>query len=331
MGMKKWGGICAALSIRSKLLWIVMAILAMALIPLYLSDFLVVFVTEMLIMALFALSFNLLFGYTGLLSFGHAAYFSVGAYTTGLFLLNVSPSLPLAFLFAILIATLSAWIIGFFCVRLDEIYFAMLTLAFGMMVHTILWKWDSVTGGADGLVGIPRPTLNVFGSTIGLSSITNYYYFTLTIVGVCILILWVIISSPFGLILKSIRENHERVEFVGIPMRRYRLVSFVISGLFCGVAGALFAPFEMSIAPHIAFWTKSAEPVFMSLLGGMRIFLGPAVGAAIFMYLKEIISGYTELWMIYLGAVLIGFVIFLPGGIVGFIRGKIFASEGDTP
>jgi branched-chain amino acid transport system permease protein len=295
-----------------------MAILAMALIPLYLSDFLVVFVTEMLIMALFALSFNLLFGYTGLLSFGHAAYFSVGAYTTGLFLLNVSPSLPLAFLFAIIIATLSAWIIGFFCVRLDEIYFAMLTLAFGMMVHTILWKWDGVTGGADGLVGIPRPTLNFFGFTVGLSSITNYYYFTLIIVGICVFILWVIINSPFGLILKSIRENHERVEFVGIPMRRYRLVSFVISGLFCAVAGALFAPFEMSIAPDIAFWTKSAEPVFMSLLGGMR-------------YLKEIISGYTELWMIYLGAVLIGFVIFLPGGIVGFIRGKFFASEGNTP
>lgn len=331
MATKRWVGVFAPLNIRSKLLWIVMAILALALIPLYLSDFLVVFVTEMLIMALFALSFNLLFGYTGLLSFGHAAYFSVGAYTTGLFLLNVSPSLPLAFLLAIIIATLSAWIIGFFCVRLDEIYFAMLTLAFGMMVHTILWKWDSVTGGADGLVGIPRPTLNFFGLKVGLSSITNYYYFTLIIVGVCILILWVIINSPFGLIIKSIRENHERVEFVGISMRRYRLFSFVISGLFCGVAGALFAPFEMSIAPNIAFWTKSAEPVFMSLLGGMRIFLGPAVGAAIFMYLKEIISGYTELWMIYLGAVLISFVIFLPGGIVGFIRSKFFPSEGDTP
>lgn len=327
MGTGKWGGGFAAVSIRSKLLWIIIAILALVLLPFYLSDFLVVFVTEMLIMALFAISFNLLFGYTGLLSFGHAAYFSVGAYTAGLILIRVTPSLPLAFLSAIILATFSAWIIGYFCVRLDEIYFAMLTLAFGMMIHTILWKWDSLTGGADGLVGIPRPHLWSFD----LSNISAYYYFTLIIVGICVFILWVIVNSPFGLILKSIRENHERVEFVGISMRRYRLVSFVISGLFCGVAGALFAPFEMSIAPDIAFWTKSAEPVFMSLLGGMRIFLGPAVGAAIFMYLKEIISGYTELWMIYLGAVLIGFVIFLPGGIVGFIRSKLFASGGEMP
>lgn len=327
MGTGKWDGGFAAVSIRSKLLWIIIAILALALLPFYLSDFLVVFVTEMLIMALFAISFNLLFGYTGLLSFGHAAYFSVGAYTTGLILIRVTPSLPLAFLLAIILATLSAWLIGYFCVRLDEIYFAMLTLAFGMMIHTILWKWDSLTGGADGLVGIPRPHLWSFD----LSNISTYYYFTLIIVGICVLILWVIVNSPFGLILKSIRENHERVEFVGISMRRYRLVSFVISGFFCGVAGALFAPFEMSIAPDIAFWTKSAEPVFMSLLGGMRIFLGPAVGAAIYMYLKEIISGYTELWMIYLGAILIGFVIFLPGGIVGFMRSKLFASRGEMP
>jgi branched-chain amino acid transport system permease protein len=277
----------------------------------------------MLIMALFALSFNLLFGYTGLLSFGHAAYFSIGAYTTGLFLSHVSPSLLLAFSVAIAFSVLAAFIIGFFCVRLDEIYFAMLTLAFGMMVHTILWKWDGLTGGADGLVGIPRPKLNILLATIEFSSISSYYYLTLVVVGISVFILWIISQSPFGLVLKSIRENHERVEFLGISMKRYRLGSFVISGLFCGVAGALFAPFERSIAPDIAFWTKSAEPVFMSLLGGTKVFFGPAVGATIFMYLREIISGYTELWMIYLGTILIAFVIFLPGGILGFIFDKL--------
>ena len=316
-----------SLAWRPQIYGSVIVILGLALAPLFLTEFLKVFVTEMLIMALFALAFNLLFGYTGLLSFGHAAYFSIGAYTCGLTMLKVSPSIPLAFIAGILLATCTAWIIGYFCVRLDEIYFAMLTLAFGMMIHTILWKWDSMTGGADGLVGIPRPHLWFFD----LSNITTYYYFTLIIVCICVVILWVIVNSPFGLILKSIRENHERVEFVGINMRRYRLLSFVISGLFCGVAGVLFAPFEMSLAPDIAFWTKSAEPVFMSLLGGMSIFLGPAVGAAIFMYLKEIISGYTELWMIYLGAVLIGFVIFLPGGIVGFVYRKLHAVGKETP
>ena len=282
-----------------------------------------VFLTEMLIMILFAISFNLLFGYTGLLSFGHAAFFSIGSYVSGLVLLHVYPSIPLAFVIGVVAAAIAAWIIGYFCVRLDEIYFAMLTLAFGMMVHTIIWKWDRLTGGADGLVDIPRPNLNFLLFQVDLSSIASYYYFTLVLVAIALYVLWVIVNSHFGLALKAIRENSERLQFVGINVRRYRLISFVISGFFCGLAGALFGPFLKSITPSIAFWTKSAEPVFMSLLGGTKIFLGPAVGAVIFMYLKEIISGYTELWMIYLGAILIGFVLFLPGGIVGFLNEKL--------
>jgi branched-chain amino acid transport system permease protein len=282
-----------------------------------------VFLTEMLIMILFAISFNLLFGYTGLLSFGHAAFFSIGSYVAGLVLLHIYPSIPLAFVIGVVAATIAAWIIGYFCVRLDEIYFAMLTLAFGMMVHTIVWKWDRLTGGADGLVNIPRPDLNFFLFKVDLSSIASYYYFTLILVAISLYVLWVIVNSHFGLALKAVRENSERVQFVGINVRRYRLISFVISGFFCGLAGALFGPFLKSITPSIAFWTKSAEPVFMSLLGGTKIFLAPAAGSVIFMYLKEIISGYTELWMIYLGAILIGFVLFLPGGIVGFLYEKL--------
>jgi branched-chain amino acid transport system permease protein len=305
-----------------KLVWLVLLLLFFALTPWFLSDFAMVFLTEMLIMILFAISFNLLFGYTGLLSFGHAAFFSTGAYCTGLMLLHVTPSIPLAFLVGVLAATLAAWIIGYFCVRLDEIYFAMLSLAFGMMIHTVIWKWDRLTGGADGLVNIPRPPLNLGFLTIDLSPIIPYYYLTLILVCAALLILWIIVQSPFGMTLKAIRENSDRIQFVGINVRRYRLISFVISGFFSGLAGALFAPFLRSIAPSIAFWTKSAEPVFMSLLGGPKIFLAPAVGAGIFMYLKEIISGYTELWMIYLGAILIGFVLFLPGGIVGFMADK---------
>lgn len=282
-----------------------------------------VFLTEMLIMILFAISFNLLFGYTGLLSFGHAAFFSIGSYVTGLVLLHIYPSIPLAFVTGVVAAAIAAWIIGYFCVRLDEIYFAMLTLAFGMMVHTIIWKWDRLTGGADGLVDIPRPNLNLLLFEVDLSSINSYYYFTLVLVAIALYVLWIIVNSNFGLALRAVRENSERLQFVGINVRRYRLISFVISGFFCGLAGALFGPFLKSITPSIAFWTKSAEPVFMSLLGGTKIFLGPAVGAVIFMYLKEIISGYTELWMIYLGAILIGFVLFLPGGIVGFLNEKL--------
>jgi branched-chain amino acid transport system permease protein len=306
------------------LYWLVIGVIVLLLAPLFLSDFLIVFVTEIYIMGLFALAFNLLFGYTGLLSFGHAAYFALGAYTTGLILIRVTPSIPLAFVVGFATATLAAWVIGYLCVRLDEIYFAMLTLAFGMMIHTVIWQWDSLTGGADGLVGIPRPHF----LSIDLSDITAYYYFTLIVVGICAAILWIITRSPFGLTLKSIRENHERVEYLGVNMRRYRLIAFVISGFFSGVAGALFAPFEMAIAPETAFWTKSAEPVFMSLVGGMQIFLAPLAGAGIFMFLKEIISGYTEYWMFPLGAILIVLVIFLRGGIVGFIHEKLMAIRG---
>jgi branched-chain amino acid transport system permease protein len=308
---------------RYKYLWLIALIILLILTPLFLSSFLMVFLTEMLIMILFAISFNLLFGYTGLLSFGHAAFFSIGSYVTGLVLLHIYPSIPLAFVTGVVAAAIAAWIIGYFCVRLDEIYFAMLTLAFGMMVHTIIWKWDRLTGGADGLVDIPRPNLNLLLFEVDLSSINSYYYFTLVLVAIALYVLWIIVNSNFGLALRAVRENSERLQFVGINVRRYRLISFVISGFFCGLAGALFGPFLKSITPSIAFWTKSAEPVFMSLLGGTKIFLGPAVGAVIFMYLKEIISGYTELWMIYLGAILIGFVLFLPGGIVGFLNEKL--------
>jgi branched-chain amino acid transport system permease protein len=308
---------------RYKYLWFIALIVLLILAPLFLSSFLMVFLTEMLIMILFAISFNLLFGYTGLLSFGHAAFFSIGSYVTGLVLLHIYPSIPLAFVTGVVAAAIAAWVIGYFCVRLDEIYFAMLTLAFGMMVHTIIWKWDRLTGGADGLVDIPRPNLNLLLFEVDLSSINSYYYFTLVLVAIALFVLWIIVNSNFGLALRAVRENSERLQFVGINVRRYRLISFVISGFFCGLAGALFGPFLKSITPSIAFWTKSAEPVFMSLLGGTKIFLGPAVGAVIFMYLKEIISGYTELWMIYLGAILIGFVLFLPGGIVGFLNEKL--------
>jgi branched-chain amino acid transport system permease protein len=308
---------------RYKYLWFIALIVLLILAPLFLSSFLMVFLTEMLIMILFAISFNLLFGYTGLLSFGHAAFFSIGSYVTGLVLLHIYPSIPLAFVTGVVAAAIAAWIIGYFCVRLDEIYFAMLTLAFGMMVHTIIWKWDRLTGGADGLVDIPRPNLNLLLFEVDLSSINSYYYFTFVLVAIALYVLWIIVNSNFGLALRAVRENSERIQFVGINVRRYRLISFVISGFFCGLAGALFGPFLKSITPSLAFWTKSAEPVFMSLLGGTKIFLGPAVGAVIFMYLKEIISGYTELWMIYLGAILIGFVLFLPGGIVGFLNEKL--------
>ncbi|MFQ5854824.1 MAG: branched-chain amino acid ABC transporter permease [Anaerolineae bacterium] len=308
---------------RGRLVGVLALLALLAAMPALTSDFRTVLVTEILILALFAMSFNLLFGYTGLLSFGHAAYFGLGAYGAALILKEIRPSIPLALVGGTILATLAGLVIGYFCVRLDEIYFAMLTLAFAQMVFAIADKWTSVTGGSDGLVGIPRSPLRFLALELSIADIPRYYYFTLVLVVAASWVLWRIVNSPFGLTLKAIRESPERAEFTGIPVRHYRLMAFVLSAAFSGLAGAIFAPFERAITPQITFWSKSAEPVFMSLLGGMRIFLGPAVGSAIFMVIKEVISSRTEFWAIVLGAVLIALVIFLPGGIAHFAYARL--------
>ncbi len=299
---------------------LVVAIILLFFIPFVGSSFYTYLFIEIFIMALFAVAYNFLFGYTGLLSFGHAAYFSIGAYTSALFMMKVIPSLPLAIMAGVILSMLASTVIGYLCVRLDEIYFAMLTLAFGQMFYTIYWKWDTLTGGSDGLVNIPRPDIHIGFISIGTSSITGYYYFTLIIVLFSVLVIWRIVNSPFGLTIKSIRESPERAEFIGIPVKRYRLISFVISGTFSGLAGSLFSPFERSITPEISLWTKSAEPVIMTLLGGMKSFFGPVIGSIIYIILKELISTKTEYWMLYLGILLIFIVIFFREGIVSSIK-----------
>jgi branched-chain amino acid transport system permease protein len=214
-------------------------------------------------------------------------------------------------------------IIGYFCVRLDEIYFAMLTLAFAQILHSLVWHWNEVTGGSDGLDMVPRSPITLLGLTLDIGSIAGSYYFTLIIVAFALSILWKVVNSPFGLTLRAIRENAVRGEFVGIRVRYYLLAAFVLSGALSGLAGALFAPFQRAVTPEAMYWTTSADPVLMSLLGGPRVFLGPAVGAAIFLFMKDIISAYTEFWMISLGTVLILFVLFLPGGLAGFAWQRI--------
>lgn len=295
-----------------------LAVLALAALPLVLSRFYLLLATEILIFGLFAASFNLLFGYTGLLSFGHAAYFGLAAYVAGLLLRNAGLSVLLAIPAGVLLAALAALVIGYFCGRLDEVYFAMLTLAFAQILHSIVWHWNELTGGSDGLDMVPRPPLRLAGLTLDLGTIHGFYLFTLLVVAVALFLLWRVINSPLGLALRAIRENALRGEFVGIRIRRYRLAAFVLSGAFAGLAGALFAPFQRAVMPEAVYWTTSADPVLMSLLGGTRVFLGPVVGAGVFLFIKDIISAYTEFWMISLGTVLILFVLFLPGGLAGF-------------
>jgi len=299
--------------------WLFGFLLVLVLIPFILSRFYIYLVMEILIISLFAVSTNLLLGYTGLLSFGQAAYFGIGAYTISLLLKGSHISFLSAILCSAGLSGFVAVVIGFFCIRLRAFYFAILTLSFSQMFYVIAYKWISVTGGDDGIVGIPKGS--IWG--LDLASTTNYYYFVLIIISICISIIYLIIKSPFGEILQAIRDNSERAEFSGLNIRNYRLASFMIAGLFAGIAGAVFAPFQSIVTPDLLHWSKSVEPLLISILGGIYTFSGPIAGSVIFVFIKEWITGYTEYWMFWYGLLLLFLIIYLPGGIMGFLTGKL--------
>ncbi|MCI0372216.1 MAG: branched-chain amino acid ABC transporter permease [candidate division NC10 bacterium] len=303
---------------RGPLAGFLLAAAGLALIPWLASPFQILFSTEILIFSLYALAFNLLFGITGLLSFGHSAYYGVGGYVAAFALVHGYTSLPGALALGMAAAALAGLLIGYFCVRLDEIYFAMLTLAFSQMLFAIAWQWTEVTGGSDGILGVPRPPLRFPGGTVALESAGAFYALVAVVVLGAALLLWAVVASPFGEALRAIRENPERAEFIGIPVRRYRLAAFVLSAAFAGLAGALVAPFGRTASPELLFWTKSAEPVLMSLLGGIRVFLGPVVGVVVYLWLRDLISSrLVDYWMLVMGGIVIALVLFFRGGIVG--------------
>jgi branched-chain amino acid transport system permease protein len=284
---------------------------------LYHSDFLINYLTQILIMALFAVSLNLLVGYTGMISFGHAAYYGVGAYSVGILLQKYSTSLLGSLFVAVALAALASVIIGFFCIRLGEIYFAMLTMAFAQIVYTIVVKWTTMTGGDQGLIGgIPKPPISFFGLSLDIGAPLNFYFFTVILVIGSFIICKFIVDSPFGAILKTIRDNSLRTYFIGIPVKIYQLIIFVIAGTFAGLSGALMALFISGAYPDFTYWTKSAEPIFMILVGGMGSLLGPICGAAIFNLLTAYITMYTHLYELIMGSVLVIFILSLKKGVV---------------
>ena len=251
------------------------------------SRFYTFLANDVVIWALFATSLNLLVGYTGLVSFGHAAYFGIGAYATG------HPheearacSFLLAFPAAGVIAGLCALVFGFFCVRLTRIYFAMLTLAFAQIVWAICFKWNEVTGGEQGMPEIPYPDFDWVERVAAVAALrwaatappTTSTSSCLVLVAACLWMLRRIVASPFGRMLTTIRENAERAEFIGVNVRRYELAAFVLAGAFAGLAGGLFGIFNRGVFPDFAYWTKSSEVLIMTLLGGMGTFFGPARG-----------------------------------------------------
>lgn len=287
------------------------------------GDYYVQLCTEILIAGLLAVSLNFLLGFTGLVSLGHAAYLGVGAYAFALLTKNVYPSMWAGLAAAGASCALLAWCIGVFCVRLAGLYFAMLTLAFSQVIYTVAYYWRGVTGGDDGMLGIPRPGIGIPGAfEISLESFTVFYYFVLCVVAALLLIAWRIANSPFGRVLQAIRENPERVEFIGLPVHRYKLAAFVLAGALGGFAGGLYAAFQGYISPDLLYWTQSGEIVLMTILGGMYSFLGPAFGAGLLLFIRDTVLNFMEYWRIVVGGVLVFLVLFLPGGILGFWEGR---------
>jgi branched-chain amino acid transport system permease protein len=287
-------------------------------------------VSEILIMALFAVGLNLLIGYTGIVSFGHSAFFGVGSYTVGLMLQKFSPSLPWpvpsALLCAMIFSGIIAWVIGYFCTRLTAIFFSFLTLAFSQIIYAIIIKWESFTGGDQGLVGgIPRPPIQLFGWSIDMTSPFSLYFLTLGIAVLSFFLLKILTESPFGWILRSIRDNPERISFLGINVRKYQIIVFIISGIFSGLAGGLMALHISGSYPDHAYWTKSAEPIFMIMIGGIRVFAGPILGSIIVTELGAYLSSYIGLRGLIFGSILIIFLMISRQGILDVLTAKFLA------
>jgi branched-chain amino acid transport system permease protein len=308
---------------RRRLPWGLSLVVAALLVPALGSRFYTFVATDVTILALFAVSLNLLLGYTGLVSFGHAAYFGIGAYTAGILMKKAAVPFVLAFPAAGMLAALFALLFGFFCVRLTKIYFAMLTLAFAQIVWAICFKWNDVTGGEQGMPEIPYPDfawLEHLPLLSRLRTSDHFHLLTVLLVALCLWTLRRIVESPFGRLLTTIRENPERAEFIGVNVRRHELIAFMIAGGFAGLAGALFGIFNRGVFPDFAYWPKSSEVLIMTILGGMNYFYGPAVGALVLLVLNQQITSYTEYWPFILGSMLVVLLFVFPGGIVGALH-----------
>ena len=283
------------------------------------STFYLRFGTELLILGLFALSVDIIMGYTGLVSLGPAAFFGIGAYSGALTLLKLSNSIWLALLITLVLSGTVAWLIGYLSIRIKGVYFAMLTLAFAEMFHELAFNWQSFTGGSDGLTGVPRPEIGIPPFAFSLGNPYVYFYFVLVVVTLVYHGCVRLVNSPFGRILQAIRDNEERAEFIGYDIRVFKRRSFVISGIIGGLAGSLFALLRF-VDPEVLHWFTSAEALVMNLFGGMGTLYGPIIGAIVFLFAKDLISSYTEHWRIILGIIFVGFVLYSPQGIVGLSR-----------
>jgi branched-chain amino acid transport system permease protein len=277
--------------------------------------------THVIVYALAATALNFLLGYTGVLSFGHAAYFGLGAYGAAMTIKYLYPSTPLGMLVGVVTGTAAAALIGPLIVRLRGVYFAMCTIAFGQVFYFIAFQWRSATGGDDGLSAWHRLPLDFGVARIDiLNDPRAFYFFALAVFAACTAAMAFLLRSPFGRTLMAIRENERRARFLGIPVDRHIWMSWVISCFFVSVAGALFALMNNFVDPRALRWDQSGNFVIMAVLGGMRSFWGPLIGAAIFLVLQDYISSHTENWMSFIGLFFVLIVLFFPRGVLGIVR-----------
>jgi branched-chain amino acid transport system permease protein len=288
----------------------VVLIMALLMAPLVIPKFYTYILAVIFVTALLAMSLNLVVGHGGLFQFHHAAFYGVGAYTAGLILAKTPWPWWIGFIAGPVAAALAGLLIGLFCVRLNRLYFGMLQISLGSLLWAIAFRWYGLTGGDDGIHGLPIPEF--------ISSLKSSYYFVLIVLVVCLILMYLILKSPFGTTLQAIRDNPERCAAVGINVRRHQLKGIVVATFFAGVAGVLFIVVEGSIFPDLLFWVLSLEVFIMCLLGGWFTFGGPILGAAMIVSLRTFIGTYTEYWTLILGVILILLIFFLPEGIMGY-------------
>jgi branched-chain amino acid transport system permease protein len=277
--------------------------------------------TRVLVLGLAAMSVNFLLGFTGVLSFGHAAYFGLGAYGAGLTLKFLAPSTPLALVAGMLLGGVCGAILGTLIVRRRGVYFAMVTIAFGQVFYYIAFQWSSLTGGDDGLRGFSRQPIDFGAFKLDiLSSANNFYFFVLFCFALVVGTMAFILRSPFGRTMIAIRENERRARFLGIPVERHIWIAFTMSCFFMGFAGALYALVNNFADPRGLHYSQSGDFVMMAVMGGMRSFWGPLLGAAVFVVLQDYLSSITVNWMSFVGLLFVLVVLFFPRGLLGFIQ-----------
>jgi branched-chain amino acid transport system permease protein len=300
---------------------VVVGLLAIA--PLVLPEFWRRFVTEILIWGLLAMSSDILIGYTGMVSFGHSVFFGLGMYGAAAALLTTRPpSLWLAIVYGLVGAAAVAIFVAYFATRLREIYFSITTLVFSQIFYVIIFTWTEVTGGENGLT-FRQPLLSLLGFSQQFTPVT-LHWFVLAVVVVSYLILRRVTQSPFGMVLQAIRENEPRTRAIGYPVERYKIVAVMLSGIFAGLAGVLYAIQNRFAAPDFVFFLVSGEVVIFNVMGGVGTLAGPVAGAAFFLLLREGLSRFfTEYYLIPVGIIFIAMVIFLPQGILGFLRRRL--------